>query len=182
MGFALLAAGVPLSSVALFGLLADVAGQRGVPWWVAGIEAGVATILGHGASYLFFAHFGQPALSILTTKAPHLLAVVDRLRLVLAGDRPWLALLALRWIGLGYAQLFWLLATMGINRPALLGLLFLNDLVWALVWTYGAAGFLDAVPWVGGWLTTGAALLLILSAVGGAWAVYRQFRRSGPGP
>ncbi|GAB6876643.1 hypothetical protein JCM13210_13700 [Thermaerobacter litoralis] len=179
MGFALLAAGVPGSSLGLFGLLADVAEQKGVPWWVAGAMAGAATVMGHGASYLFFAHFGQPVLSALSTKIPHLGVAVHRLRLLLAQDRPLLALLALRWVGLGYTQVFWLLATAGIGRPSWLGLLFLNDWLWALIWTYMAAGLVRTVPGAGEWLVPGAAALVVFSLVAGAWGVVRYLRRSG---
>ena len=177
-GFALVAAGVPLSSFALFGLLADVTERSGVPWWVGGAVAGAATALGHGASYLFFAHLGRPVLSFLAARVPQLVVPVDRLRLVLAHDWAWATLLFLRWVGFGYAQVFWALAMAAIRRPVLLGLLLINDFLWALVWTYAVAGLLEAVPGTAEWVTPGAALLLVLSLVGGAWGVYRHLRRT----
>lgn len=177
-GFALVAAGVPLSSFALFGLLADVAERSGVPWWVGGAVAGAATALGHGATYLFFAHFGQPVLSVLAARVPQLVVLMDRLRLVLAHDWAWAILLSLRWVGFGYAQVFWILATAAIRRPVLLGLLFLNDFLWALSWTYAAAYLLEAVPGAAEWVTPWATVLLVLSLAGGAWEVYRHLRRT----
>lgn len=181
LGFALLAMGIPLSSPGLFGLLAHVMGQD-FPWWVAGAVAGGATVLGHAASYLVFARFGQPILAALAARIPPLGLSVDRLRSLLADTRAWLAVLALRWVGLGYAQVFWVLATAGTRQPALLGLLFLNDVIWAFLWTYGAAGLLAGVPGARRWLAPGAAALVVLSFLGGAWAVYRWLARTARRP
>lgn len=178
VGFALLAAGVPVSSLGLFGLLADVSERNGIPWWVAGAIAGTATVMGHGVSYLFFAHVGPPLLSVLSTRIPHVGVAVHRLRRLLAQDRPWPALLTLRWVGLGYAQVFWVLATAAIHRPSWLGLLFLNDLLWALVWTYVAAGLLRTVAGAAEWLVRGAAVLLVFSLAVGTWWIVEHLRGS----
>ncbi|BDG59568.1 hypothetical protein [Caldinitratiruptor microaerophilus] len=176
-GFALLAAGFPLSSLALFGLLAGTAAQSGTPWWVAGTLAGAATALGHGASYAVFARLGPPFLQAVAAWIPALAVPVGSLRLVLARRRPWLPLFLLRWVGLGYTQVFWVLGATGGGRPALLAFLLLNDLVWGLVWAYGSVDLVVAAPPIGRWLTLGALALLAMSLVAGSWQFYRSRRR-----
>ncbi|MDI3317380.1 MAG: hypothetical protein QJR14_07175 [Bacillota bacterium] len=181
VGFALMAAGIPLSSLALFGLLAGLASESHVPWWWAGGLAGVATALGHAASYVLFARLGPPFLEAVARGIPGLALLVSRLEPILARRQPRLSLLLLRWIGLGYTQLFWILAATGTGRPALLALLLLDDLAWALAWAYGTIALLIAAPEIGRWLSTGALVLLVLSLAAGSWRLVR-LRRGGAGP
>ncbi|MBX5464609.1 MAG: hypothetical protein IRZ26_03530 [Clostridia bacterium] len=180
VGFALMAAGLPLSSLALFGLLAGLASESHVPWWWAGVLAGVATARGHVASYVLFAHLGPSFLETVARWIPGLALLVSRLQPLLARRKPWSSLLLLRWIGLGYTQLFWILAATGMVRPALLALLLLDDLAWALAWAYGTIALLIAVPEAGRWLSTGALALLVLSLAAGSWRLVR--RRGGAEP
>lgn len=176
-GFALLAAGLPLSSLALFALLAATAAQTGTPWWAAGSLAGAATALGHGITYAVFARLGPPFLQAVTAWMPALAAPVGSLRLVLARRYPWLPLFLLRWVGLGYTQVFWVLGATGAGRPTLLAFLLLNDLVWGLVWAYGTVGLAAAAPAIGRCLTVGAMALLAATLVAGSWHLYRSRRR-----
>lgn len=99
-------------------------------------------------------------------------------RRVLARRRPWLPLILLRWVGLGYTQVFWVLGATGAGRPTLLAFLLLNDLVWGLVWAYGTVGLVAAAPAIGRWLTLGALAWLVVTLVVGCWRLCRPRRRS----
>lgn len=178
-GFALLAAGFPLSSLALFGFLAVWAMKTHTPWWAAGVLAGTATALGHVASYVAFARLGPSLLHLAIHRVPILAGPVSRLRLILASRQPWPSLLLLRWVGVGYAQVFWVLGALGIGGPPLLALLLVNDLVWGLVWAYATLGLVTAAPVVGQLLSLGALVVLVTSVVAGAWQFCRHRRSDG---
>ncbi|MFO7173715.1 MAG: hypothetical protein DIU70_012245 [Bacillota bacterium] len=178
-GFALLAAGLPLSSLALFGLLAGLAAASGTPWWAAGALAGAATAAGHGITYAAFARLGLSFLSAVARWMPALAGQVEKLGHLLGRPGSWPLLFLLRWVGLGYTQVFWLLGATRGGRPALLVFLLLNDLLWALVWAYGAVALVAALPTIRDWLTRGALALLAGSTLAGGWQVFRARRQSG---
>lgn len=176
-GFALLAAGFPLSSLALFGLLAGLAAASGTPWWAAGALAGAATAAGHGITYAAFAGLGPPFLAAVTRWMPALAGPLENLRDLLGRPGSWPLLFLLRWVGLGYTQVFWLLGATRSGRPALLAFLLLNDLLWGLAWTYGTVALVAALPAIRAWLTRGALALLAGSVLAGGWQLYRSYRQ-----
>ncbi|MBT9259938.1 MAG: hypothetical protein KM310_09345 [Clostridiales bacterium] len=116
----------------------------------------------------------------MTAWMPALSAPVGRLRLILASRYPWVPLFLLRWVGLGYTQVFWVLGATRVGGPVLLAFLLLNDLVWGLVWAYATVGIAIAAPAMGRWLTVGAVALLAATFVAGSWQLYRSRRRGFP--
>lgn len=171
--FALLAAGVPLSSLALFALLGPLAERTSAPWWMAAAVTALATFTGHAATYgLFF--LGGPRLTAAAARwLPGLTLLFGRLSGFLAGAQPWLTLASLRWVGVGYAQVFWLMGAMRQRHGGLWLLFTVNDAAWALVWTYGTVRLSVAAPGLARLQVAAAAALLLA----GAAAAYIRMRR-----
>lgn len=174
LGFFLLAIGFPLSSLALFGALGGLAAQTGLPWWVAGALAGVTTALGHWFAYVAFARLGQPYLHVLTARFPSLAPLIARLGLLLEHKRPWWTLFVLRWIGPGYAQVFWVLGATGTRWPRLMAFFLVTDFTWGLIWTYATVGLPAGLPCGGRKFIVCSLVLLAAPLIVGCWRRIRS--------
>jgi hypothetical protein len=167
IGFLLMAGGVPISSPAMFGFLAGAAHDNGWSWLFAGLFVSFFTVAGHAMCYAVFRQFGHSFWNTIVRRYPGILRAVSRIRLSSAQDRSFdPALLLLRWIGVGYSQVFWMLGLSGRDASSTLRILFLADLLWAGAWSFGLTKLLVDAPLVGRYLTRFGWALLILSLAG----------------
>ncbi len=179
-GFFLMAAGVPISSLAMFGLLAGAMRAHGWPWGFIALVVAFFTAAGHAGTYAFFRAAGEPFLRALLRRRPGLSRAVAHFEtLCRSGAKASLGLLAARWVGAGYSQIFWILGALGGDRSAALRRLFLADVLWAAAWTWAIARAASDVPSIARYLSAaGWALLgLSLSAAAAGWAVRLVRRR-----
>ncbi len=163
-----MAAGVPISPLAMFGLLASTASARGWPWGYSALVVAFFTTAGHAGGYALFHAVGPTLLERLMRRQPALARAASRFEAACAhGRQASLGLLAARWIGSGYSQLFWLLGALGGECSAVLRRLFLADLIWAGTWAWAVTRFAADVPgvarylWVGGWALLAAFFLFV---------------------
>ncbi|HHX26385.1 MAG TPA: hypothetical protein GX721_06920 [Firmicutes bacterium] len=167
IGFLLMAGGVPISSPAMFGFLASTVHDNGWSWLFAGLFVSFFTVAGHAMCYAAFRKFGPSVWSKIVRRYPGMLGAISRIRLSGAQGKPFdPALLLLRWIGVGYSQVFWMLGLSGHDASSTLRILFLADIFWAGVWSFGLTKLLVDAPLVGRYLTRFGWALLILSLAG----------------
>jgi hypothetical protein len=167
IGFLLMAGGVPISSPAMFGFLASTVHDNGWSWLFAGLFVSFFTVVGHAISYAAFRQFGPSVWNEIVRRYPGILRTVSRTKLGSAQGKPFdPALLLLRWIGVGYSQVFWMLGLSGHDASSTLRILFLADIFWAGVWSFGLTKLLVDAPLVGRYLTRFGWALLILSLAG----------------
>ncbi|HCD42109.1 MAG: hypothetical protein QM391_03465 [Bacillota bacterium] len=169
IGFLLMAGGLPISSPAMFGFLMNLAHDEGWPWLFAGLFVGFFTVAGHAISYAAFRQFRPFIWNRVIRRYPSVLRVVSRIRPGKEKGAFNPALLLLRWIGVGYSQVFWVLGLSGDDASRTLRILFLADLLWASVWSFALTKLLVGAPVVGRYLTGFGWALLIFSAVGYAF-------------
>jgi hypothetical protein len=167
IGFLLMAGGVPISSPAMFGFLAGAAHDSGWSWLFAALFVGLFTVAGHAMCYAAFRQFGPSVWNKAIRRYPGISRILSRIRLRSAQGRSFdPALLLLRWIGVGYSQVFWVLGLSERDASSTLRILFLADLLWAGVWSFGLTKLLVDAPLVGMYLTRFGWGLLILSLAG----------------
>lgn len=155
----------------------------GLPWGAAASLAWLATLTGHALAYGFFRLSGKGLMAVALRLMPPAEASLDRLRGLLAGaDRravPTGALLALRWVGLGYAQLFWLMGAFRLGTARVALFLAVNDLVWAAVWAYGLVTLRLAAPTLSRWILAVAWLSLLATAAVAVWRIWENRGKRG---
>ena len=163
-GFFLMAGGVPISSPAMFSFLANAAKVSGWSWLFAGLFVSLFTVAGHAVCYALFRQFGPSLWDKIVKRYPGVLKTVSRIGLNSAENKPFdPALLLLRWIGIGYSQVFWVLGLSGFDASGILRILFLADILWASVWSFGLTKLLVDAPLIGKYLTKFGWGLLFLS-------------------
>ena len=125
----------------------------------------VSSVAGHAVCY---AAFGQSSLlSGTIVKALSRLQRLSHIRGLIAQGKPFNpALLLLRWIGVGYSQVFWVLGLSGSDASGTLRILFLADILWANVWMFGLTKLLVDAPLISKYLTRFGWALLLLSLAG----------------
>lgn len=178
-GFALVAAGSPLPAPALFTMLATWTVNRGLAWWWSALLAGLATVAGHLATYATFGVASGNLLGRWFGSAPAK-AVLRRLRPLCARPEAWWVLSVWRWVGAGYAQVFWVLGAVPGSRKrraALLAFLGLNDLLWAAGWTYGLVSLQLSVPGLAVWMNRAALAILGVGVLIGTYKVLARRRK-----
>ncbi|MGE5592581.1 MAG: hypothetical protein ACM3X3_02710, partial [Betaproteobacteria bacterium] len=114
-GFFLMAVGVPISSLAMFSFVAVAMQAERWSWVYAALMVGFFTAAGHVGSYAVFRAAGRPLIDTLARRRPPLSRVLARLKTSVSRGR-WravLGLFALRWVGVGYSQVFWVLGVLG---------------------------------------------------------------------
>jgi hypothetical protein len=200
VGFFLMAGGVPISSLAMFGFLVSTSEIMGWSWIFAGLFVSFFTVTGHAIGYAIFRQIGPSVWSKLATRYPGLLRTVSRIRLSgiqgaqdmqsteevqeaqdaqdaqgaqgtygareVRGKSLDLALILLRWVGVGYSQVFWVLGASGHDASGTLRILFLNDIVWAIAWSFGLTKLLIDAPLIGRYLTRFGWVLLFSGLAG----------------
>ncbi len=162
-GFFLTAAGVPVSSLALFAFAVRLSQDAGLTWQEAAAFAGSATVAGHVASYYTFRWVGQRASDFLERIWPGFPPLIRKAQRYL--HRGWPLTLVLRWAGTGYTQVFWL---MGMSRRPwypVICVFFANDYVWAAFWCASIAYAVTRVSILHHYLLLGG-LLLLTGSVG----------------
>lgn len=188
LGFFLVAIGIPISSFGLFALLAGLTLAHGVLWHDSAFLAGTATALGHASSYFLFRFFGKKALPRIRNLWPNNARLIDRIVRILhhgharnascyrtrTGALKFLPfLLALRWIGGGYSQVFWALGILERPPRPWFYALVVNDFAWTFFWTYFFVFLSEKVPAVTSSLSRAGAALVGLTVVISAAAVLR---------
>lgn len=164
-----MAGGVPISSPAMFTFLANAAKTSGWSWLFAGLFVSFFTVAGHAVCYVVFRQFGPFVWKKIVKRYPGILKTVSRVssRLSRAKSKPFdPALLLLRWIGVGYSQVFWVLGLSGFDASGTLRILFLADILWASVWSFSLTKLLADAPLIGRYLTGFGWALLLLSLAG----------------
>lgn len=162
VGFFFVAAGVPVSSLALFAVAVSLSHHAGLTWQEAAAFTGTATVAGHVASYYAFRWIGQRAGNFLGKFWPGFPVLIRKAQLYL--ERGWPLALVLRWVGTGYTQVFWL---MGMSRRAwypVICVFLANDYAWAAFWCALVAYAVARVPVLQNYLLLGGLLLLAGSA------------------
>lgn len=160
-GFFLVAAGVPVSSLALFAFAVRLSQDAGLTWQEAAAFTGSATVAGHVVSYYVFRWIGQRASNFLEKLWPDLPLLIWKAQRYL--QRGWPLALVLRWVGTGYTQVFWL---MGMSRRPwypVICVFFANDYAWAAFWCAAVAYAVARVPVLQNYLLLGGLLLLMVS-------------------
>ena len=160
-GFFLTAAGVPVSSFALFAFAVRLAQDGGLTWQEAAAFTGSATVAGHVASYYAFRWVGQRVCDHLEKLWPDLPLLIGKAQHYLG--RGWPLALILRWAGTGYTQVFWL---MGMSRKPwypVICVFFANDYAWATFWCAAIAYAVTRVPVLHQYLLTGGLFILLVS-------------------
>ncbi|MCR4401448.1 MAG: hypothetical protein NUW12_01510 [Firmicutes bacterium] len=166
-GFFLMAVGVPISSLAMFSFLAIAMQARGWSWLYSALVAGFFTAAGHAGSYVVFRAAGNPIFERLARRQPEASRVLARLKAAIGRGHPRVALelFALRWVGAGYSQVFWLLGVLGSGTANTVRNLLLADLLWAATWSWALANVIPDAPAlarhmsVAGWVLLGAGVL-----------------------
>jgi hypothetical protein len=166
-GFFLMAGGVPISSPAMFGFLANAAKTSGWSWLFSGLFVSLFTVAGHAVCYAAFRQFGPSVWNTIVKRYPGISATSSHIRGLIAQGKPFNpALLLLRWIGVGYSQVFWVLGLSGSDASGTLRILFLADILWANVWMFGLTKLLVDAPLISKYLTGLGWALLLLSLAG----------------
>lgn len=166
-----MAAGVPIPSPIVFGFLASTAEKSGWPWLFAGLYAGFFTVSGHAACYMVFRQFGSFIRDRIVNRYPIVSEIFSRIS-YLKLDNPkkdiksTFTFFLLRWIGVGYSQVFWVLGLSGHDALDTLRILFLSDIIWACVWSFGLTKLLISAPLINRYLTRFGWILLILGLFG----------------
>lgn len=76
------------------------------------------------------------------------------------------ALILLRWVGVGYSQVFWVLGASGHDASGTIRILFLNDIFWAIAWSFSLTKLLIDAPLIGRYLTRFGWVLLFIGLAG----------------
>lgn len=137
LGFFLVAAGVPISSLALFAFAVKVSQDAGLTWQEAAAFTGSATAAGHVVSYYLFRWLGPKGGELAERLWPRFPSLLRRTGKYL--QRGWALTLVLRWVGAGYTQVFWL---MGMSRRSwypVICLFLANDYAWTTFWCAGVS-------------------------------------------
>lgn len=168
IGFFLMAGGVPISSLAMFGFLANTTKVMGWSWIFAAMFVSLFTVVGHAMFYVVFRQLGSPFRNRLVKRYPGILKAVSRIKLTRAQGKPSFdpAHFLLRWIGVGYSQVFWMLGLSGHDASLALRFLFLTDILWASVWSFGLTKLLVDAPVISRYLTRFSWVLLIAGVLG----------------
>lgn len=174
-GFFLMASGVPISSLAMFGFLATVIREQGWSWGYAALVVGFFTAAGHAGSYAFFRAMGAPIVDRIARGHPGLSRASARFEaLCNSRGRTNLGLVAARWIGSGYSQLFWLLGALRRECSATLRVLFLADILWAGTWAWAITRLTRDIPEIAKCLSYAGWVLLLVFV---PFAVLRHITR-----
>jgi hypothetical protein len=177
LGLALSASGIPISSIALFGLLAVRTQALGWPWYAAAGLASIGTVAGQAFVYWLFYLSGNRVVRFIEWYWPKGAAQLPRLRRLIS-SRAWPGILALLWTGVGYAQAVWLTGLLRVKKPFILLAIVVNDVVWTTLWVALCAFAADRIPGIERWLTRGSLVLLGLSVVALGWQVLAGRRRT----
>ena len=186
-GFALHSMGIPLTTVALFTLLARWAAETGVSWWAAGTLAAAATVAGHAVVLVVARWWGPAGLRAAGRRWARVETWTEQVDRLARSARGWWALTVWRWIGPGFAQAFWVLCALPrLDRRlwALLGYLTLHDILWSYLWAYALVVLHLTAPVVALWLDRLAWALLaggLLWAGRSWWCGRRRESRPEPG-
>ncbi|MDI7246672.1 MAG: hypothetical protein QME92_04265 [Bacillota bacterium] len=166
-----MAVGVPISSLSMFSFLAVSMQARGWSWAYAALIAGFFTAVGHAGSYAAFRAAGPVIVGRISRRRPALARASSRLEVAIraGGGRAALGLVALRWVGVGYSQVFWFLGALGGKAAYTVRMLLVADLLWAATWSWALANIVADVPVLAehmatvGWAL--AALGLLVAAI-----------------
>lgn len=171
-GFFITAAGVPISSFALFAFLIRLSRARRFGWQFAAVISGLATALGHVCSLVAFRAFGPRLKASLERFFPmrenRLDAVEERLY------RRWPVMFFLRWLGGGYSQVFWVAGMTGGPLEKLVIPFVINDFLWAAFWCFALTAFSDRAPLLERWLTIAGIAAMLATPL----TVYLTIRRT----
>lgn len=182
-GFALHSFGIPLTTVALFTLLAAWAAQADVGWLVAGALAAAATLAGHVAVFVLGRWWGWRGIDAARRRWGSMERLAERVDRWARSPTGWAVLTAWRWVGPGFAQAFWVLCALPrLDRTllALMAYLALHDVVWSFAWTYALVVLHLRAPTVALWLDRLAWGLLLGTLLWTAAAHWRR-RRAAAG-
>lgn len=171
-GFFLSAAGVPISSLALFAFAVKLSQDAGLTWQEAAAFTGSATVAGHIASYYAFRWVGQRTGAFLEKIWPGFPPLIRKAQRYLR--RGWPLTLVLRWAGTGYAQVFWLMGMSHKPWYPVICVFFANDYLWAAFWCVSIGYAVTRVPILHRYLLLGG--LLFLAGSAGAFLLARARR------
>jgi len=182
LAFFLIALGFPLSTFALFALLVNLIYSRHAPWYQAALLAAGTTSLGHLSAYYLFSLLGPNTLGRIKKAWPKGAKLIDEaINLIKRYQEPpntserknggspsrsWrtlLVLLALRWVGGGYSQVFWILGMFRTKTHKVIYPLIINNFAWAAVWTYLFTFVSWKIPFIVDYLVKVAVVVLLLT-------------------
>ncbi|HHY32411.1 MAG TPA: hypothetical protein GX515_05180 [Firmicutes bacterium] len=184
-GFFLMAVGVPISSLAMFSFAAAAMRAERWPWAYTALLVGFFTAAGHVSSYAVFRAAGRHLMDTLARRLPSLSRVLAYLKASASRGRPRavLGLFALRWVGVGYSQVFWVLGALGDDGERTLRALVVTDVIWAATWSWALARIVADVPKLGqymalaGWVLLGVGVLAVSVREAVRWLGRRSGRR-----